>query len=241
MTTATATPTGEQLKGILDKIARLKNLAEQPGTPEEGVAALHAIGKLMTRYNLSERQVSTAGLDDEQGYIKTEYDLGSVAGWRKTVFFAVAEYMFCSAVVNSSGRGAYFIGKEANITVAANLYEYLCDAILRIADEGWAGMDPFEKAYEKPRTWKNAFRVGAAVTMRRRLRDQRREHIAEQQAEAAGTSALVVVQEQELKDAVAKFFPRLGKSRGPSAGSASGLNAGRRAAHKISLADQLAG
>ncbi len=35
----TATHTTENLKPILDKIARLKNLAAQPGTPEEAAAA----------------------------------------------------------------------------------------------------------------------------------------------------------------------------------------------------------
>lgn len=61
----TATHTAENLKPILDKIARLKNLAAQPGTPEEAAAALAAIGRLVAHHNLSEAQVEMADRDEE--------------------------------------------------------------------------------------------------------------------------------------------------------------------------------
>lgn len=236
MTTATT-----DLTAILDKIARLKALEAQPGTPEEAAAATAAIQRLMLRHNLTEAQVSTAGRNDQSGYDSTRYDIGAATMWRKYLMHTVAETTFCTAVFDHAGRGVNIVGEKHNVAVATGLYEYLSEAIERLADEGWEHDGKYQPG-TTARRWKHAFRTGATNTVMQRLKDQFA--YAKRQEDAAGndTSALVVVKGNELARAVRKLHPRSRSTASRAQTSdAHGAARGREAGRGISLADQIAG
>lgn len=146
--------------------------------------------------------------------------------------------MFCEPLIDARGSGAYLVGKRENIVVVTGLYTYLVDTVLRLADEGWDELDPIEKRCSTVRRWKNAFKVGAVHALGQRLQNQRREHVAEYE----GGSALVLVQEAELKQAVTQFFGKVRRSSQSSGYSDAGAHAaGRKAGAGINLAAQLGG
>lgn len=236
MTTQTTDPAAITL--ILDKIARLKTLAERPGTPEEAVAAIAAIQRLQLRHNLTEAQIATADRNDVQGIDVTAYDIGGNNGWRKNLMHVIAKYSFCAAVFDQSGRRVSIFGEQHNVQIAIGLYEYLVDAINRLADEGWLAPEPQllgQTGQTTARRWKNAFRVGADATMRLRFKEQQRENVAD-----TGTSALVLHNDAALRSAVMRHFPRTrNTSNGAGYSDAHGIAAGKRAAHGISLAAQI--
>src|SRR4051812_4255385 len=95
-----ATPKTQQkhLTAILDKIARLKGLAQRPGTPEEAAAALAAIQRLMIRHNLDQQQIDAAGRHDERGFEKEDVDLGAAMNWRRVLLQGICKYTFCDVV-----------------------------------------------------------------------------------------------------------------------------------------------
>lgn len=234
--------THSDLAPILDKIARLKGLAERPGTPEEAAAATAAISRLMLRYNLSEMQVDAAGRNDRQGFDNTDYDLGASMMWRKNLMSRIARYSFCEAIFDHKGRGVHIVGERHNVQIVTGLFEYLTEAIMRLADEGWDALDSFEKSYNNARGWKHAFRTGAGQTVGERLEEQYRQHKAEAQAEDSQTGALVIVKDKELAEAVRKFYPRLRNSSSrASFSNGSGLAAGQAAGRQINLASQIGG
>lgn len=238
MTTASTT----DMTAILDKIARLKTLAERPGTPEEAAAALAGIQRLMLRYNLTEEEVDAAGRNEERGFDKFEFDLGASMMWRKNLMTRIARYSFCEAIFDHAGRRVWIIGEKHNVQVVKGLYDYLTDAIMRLADDGYKALDIGERMFVKPRAWKHAFRTGAGQAVGDRLYDQWKASQREAEAENARTSAIVLVKSEELANAVASFFPKLGTSRQRASYSDShGLAAGKAAGRQINLAQQITG
>lgn len=229
------------LTAIMNRIALLKNLADRPGTPEEAANALDKIKRLMDRYNLTSAQVDGAERDKRPGFDNVYYDIGFNVNWRKTLLDAIAKYSYCSAIFDHSGKGVHIVGQPHNVEIVKELFEYLATAIVRLADEGWNELGEMQ-AVSTARTWKHNFRVGASRTLRLRLDEQRRESMKEQQAENPNAGALVVVMENELNDAVAKYFPRIvSSSKRASIGDAGAYAAGRAAGQRVSLADQING
>ena len=230
----------DEMRTILDKIAKLKTLAERPGTPEEAVAAIAAIQRLMLKHNMSEAQVDGATRNDERGFVKEEYDIGAAMIWRRLLLISIARYTFCEVVFAYSGRGANIIGEKHNIAAVKGLYEYLVDAVMRLADESWDKLDRWDRDNAKVRRWKNAFRIGAGDALRRRLKEQ-----FEAQKKEAGESsvnALVVVNNAALRTAVKEFFPRIQSSKTqPGMSDGNGYGAGLVAGRSVNLAKQIEG
>jgi DNA-binding transcriptional MocR family regulator len=234
----TARTQEKNLKQILDKIARLKGLADRPGTPEEAAAALAAIQRLMLKHNLDQQQVDLADRNDERGFEKEPFDLGAAMNWRRTLLQAIAKYTFCDVVFNHSGRGAHIIGERHNIEIVKGMYDYLVGEVMRLADVGWNDLSATEQSFSKIRRWKNAFRIGAGATLRQRLQEQ---FDAQKQAEGEeAVNALVVVKDAALAQAVKDFFPktRLSSTRS-SLSDLHGYEAGQLAGLGINLASQI--
>lgn len=226
------------LTAILDKIARLRGLADRPGTPEEAAAAVAAIQRLMLRYNLTQAQVDGASRNDQHGYEKVTIDLGAGMNWRRYLLHAICDYSFCKVVFPPKGRGAYIIGEQHNIAIVTGLYDYLVNEVMRLADVGWDVLSPMDKRFSTVRAWKNSFRIGAGQTLRDRLKAQFEE---QKRAEGeASVNALVVVKNDALARAMREFFPNSRQTRSRSSLSdRNGYNAGVVAGRSINLAKQI--
>lgn len=224
-----------ELDAVMDKIARLKQLSERPGTPDEAAAAVSAIQRLMRRHNLTQMQVNSAKRNTEVGFDKFEADLGAVQMWRQGLMGAICKYGYCTFLMNAGGRSGYIVGEAHNVVVAKELYEYLVGEINRLATDGWRRYR--YKATTNKRVWCHAFRVGAADAVVLRIKT---DFMAEKKAAVASSNSLVVVYENDLARAVQNFFPHVTSTRrrmsvSSSAGYANGAEAGRQ----INLAKQI--
>ena len=227
----------QDLSGIMDKIARLKSLAERPGTPEEAAAAVAGIQRLMTRYNLTQMQVNTAERNTESGFEKVSVNLGATLRWRQSLMNTVAETSYCRFVRNWKGNFGHIIGEQHNVVVAKELYEYLVKEIDRLATEKWE-TEGFMHSANK-RTWCHAFRVGASVAVSNRLHNA---WIADKQEQVNEETALVVLYEDQLENAMAKYFPgSFRQNINMTTRNNNGLESGKRAGNNINLAKQIAG
>jgi hypothetical protein len=228
----------KNLKSILDKIARLKGLAERPGTPEEAAAALAAIQRLAIKHNLDQAEISAAGRNDERGFEKEGFNLGAAMNWRRNLLQAICKYTFCDVVFAASGAHANIVGERHNIEIVKGMYDYLVTEVMRLAQVGWEALPATEQGSTTIRRWKNAFRIGAQATLRQRLHDQFEEQKAAEGEEKVG--ALVVVKDAALAEAVAGFFPNTKTTRSrASMSDANGYLAGQLAGMGINLAAQI--
>lgn len=224
-----------ELDAVMDKVARLKTLAERPGTPEEAAAAVSAIQRLMTKYNLTQMQVNAASRNTERGFDRFEIDLGAKLQWRQVLLNAICEYGYCKFVFSSANsRNGFIVGEQHNVVVAKELYAYLVAEIYRLADVGWDNIVQWGMSKAK---WCHSFRVGAAFAVAERIKQ---DFLADQQRQEASTSALVVVYEDDLNNAMARFFPRMGAGRKRiTVADAHGYGRGQAAGKKINLAKQI--
>lgn len=228
----------QEITAILDKIARLKTLAERPGTPEEAAAAVAAIQRLMLRYNLSEAQVSTANRNDQHGFDNVSFDLGSTMSWRSHLMNAICHYTFCKAVFDHKGAKVNIIGEQHNIAIVTGLYDFLVGEVMRLADVGWNALTVEDRWGSTVRSWKNAFRLGAGQTLGTRLREQFKEQA--QAEDETAVNALVVVKNGALARAAREFFPNARASNSKSSMSDQrGYQAGQIAGKGINLARQI--
>lgn len=148
--------------GLMEKIAALQQLADRAGTRAEAEVAAAKISTLLLRHNLT--------LADIAGYQQqtlAERDVSTPPGtdWEGVLAAAVAKAHLCQAI------GAFtlgepglirFIGREQNVTVAVQIYEWLrrrvdetCNREMqRTLDGGdwYIVLDPLE--------WRKAFRYG---------------------------------------------------------------------------------
>lgn len=220
-----------EIGAIMDKIARLKSLHERPGTPEEAAAAASAIQRLMRKYNLTQMQVNTASRNTETGFDKFEVDLGAATVWKQSLMNHIAEASYCTFIRQSSGRTGSIVGEKHNVIMVKELYEFLVTEIERLADRGYRALGWTD------RSWKHSFKSGAAGIVAKRISDDAREQKREQEAQ---TNALVVLYEEDLKNAVTKFFPRISyRTTQIRAGSMSGYREGQEAGRNINLAKQI--
>lgn len=229
--------TTADLSNVMTKLANLKALASQPGTADEAAAALAAIQRLMMRHDISEVELASIGEAEREPVAQEDYDLGSSYTWRKILLVTLAKSGNCQVMFAARGSGAHIFGRKHNTAVVIGMYEYLIQAINRLADEGWSRADLYTKRTEHARGWKNAFRVGATKTICERIDAQRKEVVASE-----GGSALVVADDAAARSALVKAFPQSRSRTARAAGnSADGVAAGVVAGGGVSLDGQVGG
>jgi hypothetical protein len=237
------------MAAILEKIALMKDLQERAGTPGEAAAAAAGIQRLMFRYNISEIEVQRATRDESEGFDREDYNIGGREMWKATLLNTIASFNFCRMVYFTGRKGGNIgalIGKKNNIIVTTNLYEFLVDELVRLAEIAWR--EAVEEVQEQripfmrqpsmnAKSFKNAFYLGAVQEIRNRLREQREESVADQE----GSSALVLVEEKALDDAVYKMFGRLRSGGRSTINDSNGYRRGKSAGRSVNLVNQIGG
>ena len=245
----------EDIQKILNKISLLKNLKERPGTPEEAAVAASKIQELMTKYNISVFQVdaATRTMDAGPNVIESERHWNNKP-WESRLLSDVAQVNYVR-VIRWSGYKFALIGHPHNVELVWNLYDYLAPEIDRLSREGWKSHTP-QKVYrqgvgtdywgeerrmwgyfpETEHSWRNNFRFGASRVIRGRLL-QERDKLVEQ----SGASALMVIAQEEVDNAVAEWHPKLRRGKGINPSSNGGYREGMIAGSRINLAKQVGG
>jgi hypothetical protein len=115
------------------------------------------------------------------------------------------------------------------------MYEYLTREIHRLADEKWMELGDGSSA----RAWKNAFRLGAAHTVRNRLVSERQESETRRESKLlqGGDDSKALARVARDDEEVARAYKNLGfgVARGGTISNRDGYSAGRRAGQSIGL------
>lgn len=230
----------DDLTVVLDKITKLKALAHRPGTPEEAAAATAAIQRLIFRHNLTELQVDQAGRDERRSLDRHDHNLSAKRGastqWLRRLVYEVCRTNFC-IVVNIGKQRVSIVGTDYNATSAWNLYEFLETEIRRLGEVGWEAVrHNYDRPSDHAVRWKNDFYHGAVTAVAERLQRQ----FEESKRQNEGGSALVLVNEEELRNAVAHHFGKTRQNRADVRVS-DAYARGVRAGHRINLAKQIEG
>lgn len=205
---------------VLDLIQKLRNLSEDAGATEaEATLAAEKMQALMTEHNLSMAQVEAAGGTASDSRIKEGVNHRQVYNWQKRLMRQIAELNFCHCAERYQARnGAYgartsvfqgyqLVGRSANVASTQVMFEYLVQAIGRLAKERVSKGDYFTR-------YGHSFKEGCADRLIERLQAKRREEVEEQERRrreqevrsrhpgAATTNALVVSLSDYVQDEI---------------------------------------
>lgn len=222
------------IKGILNKLADMKRLSERPGTPGEAAAAVAAMQRLMEKHNVTQAELEAAGTIEKGTPIHEKYDIGATLEWRRALLSALAGANNCAALYDRKSI-IHLFGKEEGIAVTTAMFEYLVLSINRLADSGWEESHEAMVYPGAQRSWKHAFRVGAALTIAKRIREQ-----AQKSRGEAGRSGEIMV--ADLTDAerlMNKLFRTQSTRRSMKTSSSRGQYAGREAGNGVNLDSQI--
>lgn len=201
-----------EMDAVLEKLVKLKNLADNSTNEAEASAAQAAMTKLLEKHNLDVAAVERAsGATGRREEANVE---GGFYQWQRELWEAVAEVNFCyywsqkfrmperlvrrknrwgervREMRRTTRRHHCLIGRTVNVRATEVMARYLEAAIERVVDETFPGADKKDKYIA-------SFREGVAYRIRQRLEERRakdlaaelkKEHAAERAAKRAGVS-----------------------------------------------------
>ncbi len=184
---------------IVTRIHKLLELSHSTNENEAATAAARA-SELMSEHAVTEAMLEVvdesdaaqAGVREREAIVKDglpDAPERKVA-WRDTIASAVAKSLDCEVYYCDGSLHA--MGRASNVSAWKYTSAYLFAEVARLADEAWLvdGKD-LAAVGERPRTWKGAFRLGAADVIANRLWQQKRDS---EQLEKARAKELAAVQ-----------------------------------------------
>lgn len=219
---------------IIEKIQKLLKLSESSNQHEAALAAARAT-EMMLKYQLDEAAVTAKVEADEP--VNT-HELGRAGKknrevWKGTLASGISRAFGCK--IWWSGVIIKFVGRKSDLEAVLYFYEYLTKEVDRLTEKCWE--DEGEFSGESAKSWKTAFRVGAAHEIGSRMQEQRK--VTFHAAEQAASTALVVLQNRAV--AVDKYYEQekkvhhLRSTNGPTIRSRDGYQAGRDAGKSVNL------
>lgn len=224
---------------VLDKIRKLMAKAADPCNVHEAAAAAEAAQRLMLLHKIEEGDV--AGFTPEEEDPITDIDLladsrqKSPTSWQQILLGAVARSCSCRLIVSPSRqrhKGALRVfGRRSELDAVRYLYAMLVQQIHQLC-ERWAD----ELPYDVERRDRNAFRFGAACTIRQRLAEARQTQEREV-AQVRGTTALVPLRraEEAVSAYIEQHVGRTVTTHHALPSSWHGYAAGKQAGLQVSL------
>lgn len=231
---------------ILARVTKLLSYNTANGCTEaEMQAAAAKAQSLMTRYNLSMAEIEVA-----EGKLNEEYTVerdvwnnypggGTSLTWRRSLLVTLCQFNFCESQFWRTQVNAnlfQMVGQPHNIQMVKYLLAYLNRQMLTLSRDALKDAQEAESlsARVHPDRWRSSYLLGMVQGIHNRLQAQ---FNTDTTAEA-GSTALVVVKEQELQEAVERLVGKLKvKSLTVRSGSVQGSAYGRGMddADKVSL------
>lgn len=183
---------------IIDRIRKLLELSKSTNEHEAAAAAARA-ADLMRKHEIDQavlaasapgetppEEIITDGIGKEQG---------KSTSWRVLIGQGVAAATGCRQW--SAGGRMNAMGTQSAVGTWNYLCQYLAREVDRLADEAWDGptghLARANGSYSvSARSWKNAFRVGAAQVIRTRLIEQARSNAASRRADVTAAAAAAI-------------------------------------------------
>jgi hypothetical protein len=220
-------------ENILIKVQRMLLLAEGATNEHEAAAAAAMAHKFMLQHDLCIEDLGEITEEDTEIFEEEIYETGRMANWRLNLFCGVARAFGCSPLVQSGrrSRALRLVGTKANMGVARSTFEYLVEAVERMAKR---------KVKGEGRSVISSYKLGVTSTVVSRLRKQAKENAEEvnKTATKAGTE-LVLVKDAALKEHMAQYTGTY--KRPQSAVNNYGYSRGKHDGHGVSLNAQVGG
>lgn len=257
---------------ILDRVRKLLKLSHSNNEHEAANAAVRA-AELMSEHAISEAMLEVVKADDEpaphiaerivEDGLDIEEQTKQRVAWRDRILSPLALRFNCECFYGGrENSNLIAFGRESNVAAWRYTGMYLIAEVDRLADEAWLkeGAD-LAAVGQRPRTWKSAFRLGAADVIYERLyaeyykrKEKEKAHAeakAKELAAAAGetaneqtalvrvSGALEVIAQDRAE--VAERFKvrtkgfRATRSMGSTTRGRSGYNAGRDAGSTVNI------
>jgi hypothetical protein len=217
---------------VIERVRKLLALSRSANEHEAGAAAVQA-ARLMDEHRLEEAalRVDSDAPAEPIGEETIDDRHSKKVHWMGTIAYALATTM--GARHFWRGADIVLFGRPSTIRTVSYLYQYLTREVARLADER-----------DGDRSWKNAFRVGAAQTIANRLYSEKgaRRQATERKAATAPSEsasralAVVAKDDEEVGSAYEERSKGFRASRGGSVSNANGYHAGRSAGERIALA-----
>jgi len=177
---------------IVDRIRKLLELSKSTNEHEAAAAAARA-ADLMRKYEIDQAVLAaTAPGETPPEEIITD-GIGNKDGkstsWRVLIGQGVAAATGCRQW--SSGGRMEAMGTRSAVGTWNYLCQYLAREVDRLAGDAWDDKST-ELWSTNPRSWKNAFRVGAAQVIRTRLIEQARSQSASKRTDVATAAAAAI-------------------------------------------------
>lgn len=175
------------MKGIIDKVKKLLNLAKDKCNRHVAEAAAQKAQQLITEHNINERMFVDNPREDPWwvGYL---YKSTSIQVWELNLASELARANYGAATVNNSG--IQFLGSQRDFDVVKWLYQWVCKQCHTLAEQ--EGMETFKE--------RNSYKQGIVATIAKRIRwaksdAERQAKVDAILAELEGKFALVPVDE----------------------------------------------
>lgn len=235
------------MEKILERVAKLLNLAGNNTNEAEAAAAIEKAHAILAEHNLTLAAVQARGQKVEQGdreAAKTGTKFSEKC--YKWIWMACADLNYCkmfSHRPNPKLRDTYYtvVGRQVNVIVATQMAMYLCQTIRRLANEEAI------RVGRKDHAFKNAFLAGCATRLYHRIEALRKQEVEVASTGASTGNALAIWSGSE-EQANAEFIEktlgiklRTGIVRRGKAMDWQGYIAGSAAGDKVSLNQQVAG
>lgn len=192
-------------ESIVDRIRKLRVLANDPNSLEEATTAAKLVEQLIQKYQVDEAELifqegetETPKLDDEP--VETFGKRQNV--WKNVLSLQLAKLYNCTTVFQrkSGSLGLYIIGRPSDIEIVKYNYAYLSLQITRLAEK----LQPDNLFRGAAKGWRNSFYLGAVDSILATMEQEKQ--VSREQA----TSNALVVIDRHYNETMAlqkKLFP----------------------------------
>ena len=214
---------------ILERLRHLFAMAEHETSNEhEAAVALEKAQKLLLEHNLTRASVVTPETAKANGIGKVDVVEANGYPWRKHLLNTIAKNNLCNVIASDYAKTIHLFGNQDNVRSVLEMYYWIAEQLIRLAGPAYTSYKR-EGGHEATRTFNTGFYRGATATIGTRLRKP-----LEEFTQGAG-SALVLVNNSALSEAVKKIFPHTGRSRGSRIRMGDGFFSGRQAGDNVTL------
>ena len=232
------------LKAVMGKIAKLRELAERGGTVAEAEVASAKMAELLLRHNLSMQDITDYATETGRKVVDDTFDFRANS-WRQSLLFTVAEAHLSAAVrikgftPRSHHCRMVVVGHEHNLIVVRETWEFLQKEVIRLGNAmvKVAAAAGDEMAVRKPGTWLRDFQLGAVMGIDASYAEMR----GRVRAEVGDQWAIVPVIEGEVTRYFEELFPETTNRAQIAKVGVDAFEAGQKAGRGINLDRQLGG
>lgn len=208
---------------VIELVRKCLKLGQSPNEHEAALALAKA-QELLLKYNLGMIDVSADAREERPvGHETLTVGWGR---WRKQLFYCIAELNFCYGL--ESQEHVYLVGRPHNTAAVREMLAWIIPQAVSLADKA---VREYSGRANKV-TYRYSFYRGITGRVCGRLRAARRG----QEAQYAGTTALVVRSSEENKEYISGVWPRLRTLKFSVANhSREGYEVGHKAGESVSI------